>query len=63
MQDTNDVLSVWEAFKKRDSEVLYFVKCVGLKDAIETSLEMKKEEFDLIGMYTYQQLVDMGILK
>ena len=63
MQNTDDVLNVWEAFKKRDSEVLYFVKCSGLKDAVETSLEMKKENFDLIGMYTYNQLVDMGILK
>lgn len=62
MQNTDDVLTVWECFKRNDGDVLYFVKCHGLKDAVETSVQMKKEEFDLIGMYTYEQLVSMGIL-
>lgn len=62
MQNSDDVLTVWECFKKTDGDILYLVKCHGLKDAVETSVQMKKEEFDLIGMYTYDQLVDMGIL-
>lgn len=62
MQNSNDVLSVWECFKSSTGEVLYFVKCNGLKEAIDTSVSMQKEEYKLVGMYTYDQLVSMGIL-
>lgn len=62
MQDSNDVLSVWECFKSSTGDVLYFVKCHGLKDAVETSVSMQKEDYRLVGMYTYDQLVSMGIL-
>lgn len=62
MQNSDDVLTVWECFKSPTGDALYFVKCNGLKEAIKTSVDMKKEEFHLVGMYTYDQLVSMGIL-